>query len=94
MRVEHSRRPLRPNTLLLMVALIATWFAVERALAETPVAATPHTTTIIVFAQHRMPEGEWTDLLTELRKEAAEAAAETPPLRGAFEILRGDTVEK
>jgi hypothetical protein len=78
----------------MIVALIATWFTVERALAESPAPTTAHTTSLIVFANRRMPEAEWTDLFTALRRDAANEAAENPALRGAFEILRGDTLPR
>lgn len=94
MRVEVPRRPLRPEIVLLIVALIAAWLVTERAIAETLAPATPHTTTLIVFATQSMPEGEWTALFAELRRGAVHVAAEIPALRGALEILRGDKVEK
>jgi hypothetical protein len=94
MRVELPRRPHRPDIVLLMAALIATWFAVKRALAETPAPTAPHTTSLIVFASHRMPEGEWTALFAALRRGATNEAAETPALRGEFEILRGETLPR
>lgn len=93
MRVELPRRPLRPG-IFLIVALIASWFVTERAFAEMPAATTSHTTTLILFATHSMPEGEWTALLAALRKGAVHVAAEAPALRGAFEILRGDKIAK
>jgi hypothetical protein len=94
MRVEHSSRPLRPDFILLMIALIATGSAVERAVAETRAAPKPHTTTLIVFAKHEMPEGEWAALLGSIRRDTAEMAKETPAVRGPVEVLRGDAVEK
>jgi hypothetical protein len=94
MRVEFFRRPRWPDAILLMVTLFAAAFCVARALAETPVAAGPHTTTMIVFAERSMPEGEWTALMDSLRRSAASAAQETPELRGGFEVLRGEMIPR
>ena len=94
MRVEFPRRPHRPDAFLLMIVLFAAWFNVERVLAETPAAAGPHTTTMIVFAERIMPEGEWTALMDSLRRGAASAAEETPQLRGGFEVLRGEMIPR
>lgn len=101
MRVEFSRRPHGPDATLLMVALFAAVFGVARAFAETPAAAEldttmagPHTTTMIIFAAHSLPEGEWAALMDSLRRGAASAAEETPELRGGFEVLRGEMIPR
>jgi hypothetical protein len=77
-----------------MVTLIAALFGVARALAETPAAGGPHTTTMIVFAQRSMPEGEWTALMDSLRRSEASTAQEMPELRGGFEVLRGEMIPR
>jgi hypothetical protein len=106
MRVELPRRLHKPETLLMVVALIATGLTVEIARAETTTKTLAHTTTLVVFAEHRMPEGEWTDLLAAMRVGTAEAERETPALRhtdkgqsggtaGSYEgltVVRGDTM--
>jgi hypothetical protein len=84
-----------------MVTLFAVVFGVARVFAETPEAAGlhtetagPHTTTMIVFAERSMPEGEWAALMDSLRWSAASAAREMPELRGGFEVLRGEMVPR
>jgi hypothetical protein len=90
MRVELPRRPLRPDSILLVVALISSVLTVGMALAATPPSA--HHATLIVFAKHRLAESEWTDLFAALRKGQRNAAATTPALAGEAEFLRGDKV--
>ena len=94
MRVEHLSRPLRPDVVLLIIALFATGSAVQRVLAEAPTAKMPHTTTLIVFAKHEMPEGEWMALLAAMHHGVTETAKQAPALRGPVEILRGDEVPR
>ncbi len=91
MRAEFTYRIRRPE-ILPMVALLVTGFGVTRASAETSTPMAPHQTTLIVFARHRMPEGEWNDLFAAMRVGAAEAAKETPALRGGMKMLRSDAV--
>lgn len=92
MRVDLSRRLRRPETLLIVIALIATVFGVERARAEMAPRTSPHKTSLVVFVQHGMTEGEWADLSAAMRLGAAEAAKEAPALRGGVEVLRGDAI--
>ena len=95
MRVEYPRRP---ESLLLKIALVvpllAASFAASGALAETTSASGSRTTTLVVFAAHPIPEGEWTSLLDSMRRGAALAAQQTPQLRGPFEVLRGEMIPR
>lgn len=99
MRAEVLRKA------LLLGALIATGLVVEKALAETSTPE-PRTTTLVVFAEHRMAESEWSDLFQAIHVGAADVAKEAgasraagngasagdSELRGRLEILRGDTL--
>lgn len=92
MRVEFHWRPGRPKTLPMVVALVVTGLMVRTARAETAPKTLSSATTLVVFAEHGIPEGEWTDLSAAMRVGAAEAAKETPALRGGVEMVHGETI--
>jgi len=50
-------------------------------------------TTLVIFAEHRMPDEEWADLKTALRNARTKMASETPALTGQMEIVRGDEMK-
>jgi hypothetical protein len=82
------RRNVLHAVFTILISLLAGWFSCGRAHAEaTPTA--PHIT-LVVFADHRMPDEEWTDLFAALRRAQAEIAAATPVVAGEAEIVRGD----
>jgi hypothetical protein len=72
----------------ILISLLPGWFYCGKAHAETA-PSTLHTT-LIVFADHRIPDEEWTDLFAALRRAQAEIAAATPAVAGEMEIVRGD----
>jgi hypothetical protein len=74
----------------ILISLLAGWFQCGNAHAETTSSALH--TTLIVFADHRMPDEEWTDLFAALRRARAEIAAATPAVAGEAEIVRGDQI--
>ena len=49
-------------------------------------------TTLVIFAQKRMTDSEWTALFDALHKGAEDAAMEAPALKGGVELVRGDTM--
>jgi hypothetical protein len=71
--------------------LLSGWFGCGRSQAESKVPIAPPTT-LVIFADHRMPDEEWTDLSAALRKAQAAIASATPALAGKVEIVRGDQI--
>lgn len=49
--------------------------------------------TLVIFADRKMGDGEWTALFDALRREAVEAAAEKPEISAYPILLRGDAVK-
>jgi hypothetical protein len=90
-------------SLLLSFAIVA---AAQRGRAETQLPTAQHTTTLVVFADRHIPEGEWEDLLSAIRVGAAEIAkgasafdspdktksAGASALRAGLTVVRGDTM--
>lgn len=72
----------------ILISLLAGWFCCDKAHAETAPSALH--TTLIVFADHRIPDEEWTDLFAALRRAQEKIAAATPALSGEMEVVRGD----
>ena len=71
-----------------VVSLLSGWFACDRAMAE----PAPRTT-LVIFADHRVPDEEWTDLSAALRRAQTSSATSTPALSGEMEIVRGDQMK-
>ena len=83
---------------LICISILASiLFAGEQAKAQAssvdPAATAMPGTTIVIFADRRMEDGEWTALFAALRSNAVEAAAESKALRQPFDIVRGDKVK-
>jgi hypothetical protein len=72
------------------MVLAAFWVGVA-AVAQAPLASPPHTT-VVVFADHPQPAGEWPSLFAALRGSIADAAAETQAIDINAEVIRGDLV--
>lgn len=53
----------------------------------------PTRTTVVVFADQPMEDGQWTALFAALRLSEMEAAAETQAIAGDFDLVRGDRVQ-
>jgi hypothetical protein len=53
----------------------------------------PTRTTVVVFADQPMEDGQWTALFAALRLSEMEAAAETRAIDGELEMVRGDRVQ-
>jgi hypothetical protein len=50
-------------------------------------------TTLVIFADRRMTDRQWTALFAALERNEKEAATETQDMSGAYELVRGDTME-
>ncbi len=74
-----------------MIALFISSCSRERALAQTTEPSVPHTT-LVIFAQARMTDSEWTALFDAIQKSARNAVVETPAMKGDLELVRGDTI--
>jgi hypothetical protein len=73
----------------MMLALAATSMG-SRASAQGPALQTPRTT-LIIFAEHRMNEGEWTALFAALQKDLSGDADAPQALTGSVDLIQGDT---
>jgi hypothetical protein len=92
-RALSSQRIFIHAAITIVLSLLAGWYCCGTALAEAPAPpAMPHTT-LVVFADRSMPDEEWTDLFTALRREQAGAVSATPKLAGQVEIVRGDKLK-
>ncbi len=91
MRVELPRRLPRPAKFLLMIALLISSCSKNRAYAQTPARIEPRTT-LVIFAERRMQDSEWTALFDALQKGAQSADKEEPGLKGGLDLVRGDTI--
>jgi len=87
---QSFRRDVVNAAFTILLWLLAGWFYCGRANAATALPA--EHTTFVVYADHRMPDEEWTDLVAALRRAQEEIAAATPALAGGVEIVRGDQV--
>lgn len=87
---QSFRRNVVYAAFTILLWLLAGWFNCGRANAST--APPAEQTTLVVYADHRMPDEEWTDLFAALRRAQEEIAAATPALAGGVEIVRGDQV--
>jgi hypothetical protein len=92
MRVELPRRLPLPGTLLIIVAFCLAFVTCGKVLAETPVLTAPHTT-LVIFADHRMAEDEWTALFASLHK-GLTGSADGAPLAADAELIRGNTLAR
>ncbi len=54
--------------------------------------ASPTATTVVVFADRPMRDAQWSALFTALRSGVKQGGAETQPIAGNSEIIRGDAV--
>jgi len=50
-------------------------------------------TTLVIFAEHRMPDEEWVDLADALHRAKTTLASENPSLAGEMEIVRGNEMK-
>jgi hypothetical protein len=91
MRVELFRPLQRPAAFLLTIALFALCGPAGATRAQITERTQPRTT-LVVFAEHRMTDGEWTALFDALQKSAQGAAVELPALKGGADLVRGDTI--
>jgi hypothetical protein len=82
------RRKVIHAAFTILMSLLAGRVYCDKAHAE--VAPSALNTTLVVFADHRMPDEEWTDLFSALRRAQAEIAAAMPAVAGEAEIVRGD----
>jgi hypothetical protein len=89
MRVELPRRPLRPVTFLIIVAFCLVFVTCGRVPAEAPALTAPHTT-LVIFADHRMAEDEWTALFSALHR-GLTGAEDGSRLAADAELIRGNT---
>ena len=60
--------------------------------AQSPQAPNPRTT-VVVFADRPMPQGQWTALFSALQTGQANGGVETEALGGSAEFTRGDAAE-
>jgi hypothetical protein len=69
----------------ILAMLLAGWFGCSEARA-----AREPQTTLVVFADHRMNEEQWSDLFSALQSAKAANASTSTELAGDVEIVRGD----
>lgn len=91
MRVELPRRLLRPVTLLAGLALLVVFPHTALASDETAFANLTHTT-VVVFADQKLPDDQWQSLFAALRKNLPSAANEHKSMDAAPNFMRGDEV--
>ncbi|HLY42864.1 MAG TPA: hypothetical protein VKR52_16740 [Terracidiphilus sp.] len=89
MRVELPRRPLRPVTFLAGLALLVVLPHGALASDETAVTNLVHTS-IVVFADQKLPGAQWQLLFAALRKNLSAVATEEKHIDSVPEFLRGD----
>jgi hypothetical protein len=93
MRVELLRRPRRPARFLLMIALLISACQKDRTYAQAPAHSEPRTT-LVIFADKHMVDGEWVALFDALEKGARGAEEEAPALQGGADLVRGDAMAR
>ena len=76
--------------LLMLMLLVLEWFA-GRATARGAVVVAPRIT-LVVFADRRLSDEQWTTLAQRLRVSFDNLAMETHFAAGGFDVVRGDTV--
>src|SRR5580698_3022859 len=79
MRVELPRRARRPAKFLLMIALLISGCSKDRTYAQAGAHMEPRTT-LVIFSDKRMAEGEWAALFDALEEGARGVAQEAPAL--------------
>jgi hypothetical protein len=81
------------SCLLLLITLLWTGSAAQpQAPAGVPLQTTEPHTTLVIFADRRIEESEWSALIGAMRRNLVEAAEGTEGLAGTPEIVRGDTM--
>jgi hypothetical protein len=93
MRVELSHWLRRPAKFLLMTAFLISACQKNRTYAQ-GVAQTEQRTTLVIFADQHMADGEWMALFDALEKGVPGVAKEAPALKGGVDLVRGDTIER
>jgi hypothetical protein len=73
------------------VLLAAFWISTTAAAQAAVVLTAPHTT-VVVFADHPMPKGEWPSLFAAIRTVLAGVAAETQAVDINAELIQGDAL--
>jgi hypothetical protein len=91
MRVELPRRARMPATLLMLIAFTMSSCARDKAFAQT--GAREARTSLIIFAEHRMPDDEWAALFDALKRATRSDDAEAHGLARGAEFFRGDTMK-
>ena len=87
MKVALPRRLFRPVfSIVVLGSLSALLLSVPRAVA----APLPSHTTLVIFPDHSLPQGEWPALFAALHSTLADGMPETRVLDPAPELLRGD----
>jgi hypothetical protein len=93
MRVERYRsRPPKPAFFLTMVALALSSCGRNKSYGEDRETGAAKTTTLVVFAQRPMRDGQWSALFDALKQGAQKVAATTPALGTGVDLVRGDTM--
>jgi hypothetical protein len=91
-KARSFRRSIVYSAFTFLISLLSGWLSCERSHAESKALTAPPTT-LVIFADHRMPDEEWTDLFAALRRTQAAVASATPALAGRLEIVRGDQMK-
>jgi hypothetical protein len=74
------------------VALLLAVLSMSRTAGAALVVTTPQTTTVVVYVDHPLPEGEWPALQTAIRGGLADAAAEAPAIDTHAEVILANGV--
>jgi hypothetical protein len=95
-QIESSAHRSARAALAVTIAIVLFFNPVDRSRAQGAAAAqprkTPPRTTLVVFADRRMEDRQWSALFDQLRRNLPEAAAESQAIAGALEIVRGDSM--
>jgi hypothetical protein len=74
------------------VAVLLVALSMSRTAGAALVVTTPQTTTVVIYVDHPLPEGEWPALQAAIRGGLADAAAEAPAIDTHAEVILADGV--
>ena len=89
MRVELPCRPRRPVSFLLLIAFMLSSCTGHKSFAQAE--RTETRATLVIFADHKMRDAEWSALMDALERGARSESAAVPALGQGAKFLRGDT---